>query len=45
MIFLAFDNVVHGDLACRNILMFRLDQNDSSKNVLNRMNPTMNPIY
>ncbi|CAF4248095.1 unnamed protein product, partial [Rotaria magnacalcarata] len=28
MIFLAFNNVVHADLACRNVLVFRLDEND-----------------
>ncbi|CAF1464229.1 unnamed protein product [Adineta steineri] len=28
MIFLAFNNVVHADLACRNVLVFRFDEND-----------------
>ncbi|CAF3419238.1 unnamed protein product [Rotaria sp. Silwood1] len=34
MIFLAFHNVVHGDLACRNILMFRYDENNSDRIVV-----------
>lgn len=29
MSYLAFNNVVHGDLACRNILVFRFDEKDS----------------
>ena len=28
MIFLAFNGVVHADLACRNVLVFRLDENN-----------------
>ena len=28
MTFLAFNNVVHADLACRNVLVFRFDEND-----------------
>ncbi|CAF1259878.1 unnamed protein product [Didymodactylos carnosus] len=33
MIFLAFNNVVHGDLACRNVLIFRFDET-SSRNII-----------
>ena len=28
MVFLAFNNVVHADLACRNVLVFRFDENN-----------------
>ncbi|CAF3437915.1 unnamed protein product, partial [Rotaria sp. Silwood2] len=31
MIFLAFNNVIHADLACRNVLVFRFDENDPKK--------------
>jgi serine/threonine protein kinase len=33
MSFLAFNNVVHGDLACRNVLVFRFDENNP-KNII-----------
>lgn len=34
MIFLAANHVIHGDLACRNVLVFRLDENEPEKNVV-----------
>jgi serine/threonine protein kinase len=34
MIFLAYNYVVHGDLACRNVLVFRFDENDLKKIVV-----------
>jgi serine/threonine protein kinase len=34
MIFLAFNNVVHGDLACRNVLVFRFDENNPRNNIV-----------
>ncbi|CAF1088843.1 unnamed protein product, partial [Didymodactylos carnosus] len=34
MIFLAHNNVVHGDLACRNVLVFRYDEQQSKKIVV-----------
>ena len=34
MIFLAYNGVIHGDLACRNVLVFRLDQNEPHRNVV-----------
>jgi serine/threonine protein kinase len=34
MIFLAFNNVVHADLACRNVLVFRFDENNPRNNIV-----------
>jgi serine/threonine protein kinase len=34
MICLASNHVVHGDLACRNVLVFRFDENQAEKNVV-----------
>jgi serine/threonine protein kinase len=34
MICLASNHVIHGDLACRNILVFRFDENQPEKNVV-----------
>jgi serine/threonine protein kinase len=34
MICLAYNHVVHGDLACRNVLVFRFDENQPEKNVV-----------
>jgi serine/threonine protein kinase len=34
MAFLAYNHVVHGDLACRNVLVFRFDKNDPKKIVV-----------
>ena len=34
MIFLAYNNVVHADLACRNVLVFRFDENNPRNNVV-----------
>ena len=34
MIFLAYNHVVHGDLACRNVLVFRFDEADPKNNVV-----------
>jgi serine/threonine protein kinase len=34
MIFLAFNNVVHGDLGCRNVLVFRFDENNPRNNIV-----------
>jgi serine/threonine protein kinase len=34
MTFLAYNHVVHGDLACRNVLVFRFDENDPKKIVV-----------
>ncbi|CAF1266390.1 unnamed protein product [Adineta steineri] len=32
MIYLASNHVIHGDLACRNVLIFRFDENQSERN-------------
>jgi serine/threonine protein kinase len=34
MIFLAYNHVVHGDLACRNVLIFRFDETNPKNNVV-----------
>ncbi|CAF4520110.1 unnamed protein product, partial [Didymodactylos carnosus] len=34
MIFLAHNRIVHGDLACRNVLVFRLDKHEPHKNIV-----------
>jgi serine/threonine protein kinase len=34
MIFLAYNHVVHGDLACRNVLVFRFDETNIINNVV-----------
>jgi serine/threonine protein kinase len=34
MIYLASNHVVHGDLACRNVLVFRFDENQPERNVM-----------
>lgn len=34
MSYLAFNNVVHGDLACRNVLVFRVDESNPKNNVV-----------
>lgn len=34
MIFLVYNGVVHGDLACRNVLVFPLDENDPHRNIV-----------
>ena len=34
MSYLALHNVVHGDLACRNVLVFRFDENNAQNNVV-----------
>ncbi|CAF1530900.1 unnamed protein product [Didymodactylos carnosus] len=34
MVFLAHNHIVHGDLACRNILVFRLDEHEPRKNLV-----------
>ena len=34
MSYLALNNVVHGDLACRNVLVFRFDENSPRNNVV-----------
>ncbi|CAF1459470.1 unnamed protein product [Rotaria sordida] len=34
MIYLASNHIVHGDLACRNVLVFRFDSNHPEKNVV-----------
>jgi serine/threonine protein kinase len=34
MIYLAFNNVVHGDLACRNVLVFRFDESNPKNNIV-----------
>jgi proto-oncogene tyrosine-protein kinase Met len=34
MIFLAYNHVVHGDLACRNVLVFRFDENQPEMNIV-----------
>ncbi|CAF2510127.1 unnamed protein product [Rotaria sp. Silwood2] len=34
MSYLALNDVVHGDLACRNVLVFRFDENDPRNNVV-----------
>ncbi|CAF3983372.1 unnamed protein product, partial [Rotaria sordida] len=34
MIYLASNHIVHGDLACRNVLVFRFDSNNPEKNVV-----------
>ena len=34
MIFLAYNGVIHGDLACCNVLVFRLDPNEPQRNIV-----------
>jgi len=34
MICLASNNVIHGDLACRNVLVFRFDENQPERNIV-----------
>ena len=34
MVFLAYNHIVHGDLACRNVLIFRLDEVDAKNNIV-----------
>jgi len=34
MVFLAYNHVVHGDLACRNVLVFRFDKNNPKNNIV-----------
>ena len=34
MTFLAYNGVIHGDLACRNVLVFRLDKAEPHKNIV-----------
>jgi serine/threonine protein kinase len=34
MIFLAYNHVVHGDLACRNVLIFRFDETNPKNNIV-----------
>ncbi|CAF2892778.1 unnamed protein product [Rotaria sp. Silwood2] len=34
MIFLAYNNIVHGDLACRNVLVFRFDETNIKNNIV-----------
>jgi hypothetical protein len=34
MVFLAYNHVVHGDLACRNVLVFRFDETNPKNNVV-----------
>mgnify|MGYP001074139949 CR=1 FL=1 len=34
MIFLAYNHVVHGDLACRNVLVFRFDEKNPKNNIV-----------
>lgn len=34
MVFLAHNQIVHGDLACRNVLVFRYDANESKNNLV-----------
>ena len=34
MIFLAYNRVVHADLACRNVLIFRFDEADPKNNIV-----------
>ncbi|CAF1582327.1 unnamed protein product [Didymodactylos carnosus] len=34
MVFLAHNHIVHGDLACRNILVFRFDEHEPRKNLV-----------
>jgi serine/threonine protein kinase len=34
MVFLAFNHVVHADLACRNVLVFRFDENNPKNNIV-----------
>ncbi|CAF0915368.1 unnamed protein product [Adineta steineri] len=34
MIFLAHNGIIHGDLACRNVLVFRLDKQEPHKNIV-----------
>lgn len=34
MIFLAYNKVVHGDLACRNVLLFRFDETNPKNNIV-----------
>ena len=34
MIYLSLNHIVHGDLACRNVLVFQYDQNDPKNNIV-----------
>ena len=34
MVFLAHNQIIHGDLACRNVLVFRYDPNESKNNLV-----------
>lgn len=34
MIFLSEKNIIHGDLACRNVLVFRIDENEPNKTLV-----------
>jgi serine/threonine protein kinase len=34
MVFLAYNHVVHGDLACRNVLVFRFDETNPKNNIV-----------
>jgi serine/threonine protein kinase len=34
MMYLVFNNVVHGDLACRNVLVFRFDESNPKNNIV-----------
>ncbi|CAF1099806.1 unnamed protein product, partial [Didymodactylos carnosus] len=34
MVFLAYNDIIHGDLACRNILVFRFDERDPRRNLV-----------
>ena len=34
MICLVYNNIIHGDLACRNVLVFRFDENQSERNIV-----------
>lgn len=34
MMFLAYNHIVHGDLACRNVLIFHFDENQPERNVI-----------
>jgi serine/threonine protein kinase len=34
MVFLAHNGIIHGDLACRNVLVFRLDKQEPHKNIV-----------
>jgi serine/threonine protein kinase len=34
MVFLAYNHIVHGDLACRNVLVFRFDETNPKNNIV-----------